>query len=257
MQTAYLLLVLTLLSPLSAQTGGILRVEPTEINKEITVDDLAEDFEDITSVVVTNNSNRLLQLVQQTVRRPQPGNWTYTSIDRLSQATPYVFSRSEQRSGRQIPLAPGQSATIYVVLRPDGVVGRGSTELRFSDLALPGTVLAAALVTTSLSRREGASAAPQTPVVVDDTPRQHPTSLRLFPNPAAERFFVESPRGTTLGRVEVTNTLGRKIKTFTGAQGTEGYDISKLPDGLYLISLFDDRGKKLKTLRLLHRQFGA
>lgn len=257
MQTAYLLLVLTLLSPLAAQTGSILRVEPAEVDKEILVDYLAEDFEDVTSLVVTNNSNRLVQLVQQTVRRPQPGNWNYTALDRLSRTAPYVFSQSEQQSSRQVPLASGQSATFYVVLRPDGVAGRGSTELRFSDLTVPGTVLATATVTTTITQREAASNTQQLPPAVDDTARPNPTTLRLYPNPATERFFVESPRDVTLGRVEVTNTLGRKIKTFRAAEGTDGFDISKLPDGLYLISLFDDRGKKLKTLRLLHRQFGA
>ncbi len=251
MKTAFFLFALLVLQPLSAQSGSILRVEPAEVSKEIVVDNLDEDFEDITSVVVTNNSNRTVQLVRDAVRRRQPGSWSYQALDRLSRATPYVMTESEQRSGRHIPLGPGQSATFYIVLRPDGVTGTGTTELRFSDLTFPGTTLATASVRTTLSQRLPAEQE------VTGEPRAAPTTVRLYPNPAVDRFYVESPRGTTIGRVEVTNTLGRQIRSFEGDAGTTGYDIRPLPDGLYLITIYDDTGKKLKTLRLLHRQFGA
>ena len=214
------------------------------------MDNLDEHFEDVTSVVVTNNSARTIQLVKQEIAGTQPRAWSYRAFDRVSRATPYVRTASEQQGGRQISLPPGQSATYYVTLQPDGVTGTGSIQLRFSDLTLPGTVLATATVRTNLSRSQGVE---QEAVEVDRTP----TTVRLYPNPATDRFFVEAPRGTRIGRVEVTNTLGRQIKQFTGASGPEGYPIDQLPDGLYLISIYDTAGKKLRTLRLLHRQFGA
>ena len=232
---------------LRGQDAGLLRVEPAEVTKEIAVDNLEEDFEDVTSLVVTNNSGRSIQLLRESVRQRQPTAWRYQAFDRLSHTTPYVVTQSEREEGRRISLAPGQSATFYVVLRPDGVAGVGSTELRFSDLTFPGTTLATARVTTVIKQNGSAAA----------TGRPTATSVRLYPNPATERFFVEAPRGTTVSRVEVGNTLGRQIKTFEGPAGEEGYDIRQLPDGLYLISIYDGNGKKLKTLRLLHRQFGA
>ncbi|NJB85886.1 hypothetical protein GGR26_001654 [Lewinella marina] len=236
--------------PLAAQQGSPLRVEPAEISKQIVVDNLDEGFEDVTSVVVTNNSGRTIQLMRETVSRPRPRAWTYRALDRVSRATPYVVSEAEQHNGRHISLGPGQSATFYVVMRPDGVTGSGSTEIRFTDLTLPGTVLATASITTTVTQQA------QTPPTAIET-RPTPTTVRLYPNPAVDKFFVEAPRGVRIGRVEVTNTLGRQIRSFTGEAGSEGYDIEHLPDGLYLISIFDDGGKKLKTLRLLHRQFGA
>ena len=57
---------------LPAQQSGVLRVEPASINKEVVVDNLAEDFEDVTSVVVTNNSGRSVELVRELVSRRQP-----------------------------------------------------------------------------------------------------------------------------------------------------------------------------------------
>ena len=68
---------------------------------------------------------------------------------------------------------------------------------------------------------------------------------------------MEAPPGTKLGRIEVSNTLGNRLKRFDRPAGKDGYDVEGLPDGLYLISIYDDKGKKLKTLRLLHRQYGA
>ena len=254
MKTVYLLLTVLTAFCLRAQDTGVLRVEPAEISKEITVDNLEEDFEDVTSVVVTNNSGRSIQLVRQSVRRSQPTTWSYRTLDRLSRTTPYVVTASESENGRSIPLAPGQSATFYVVLRPDGVAGSGSTELRFSDQMVPGATLATARVSTIVRQRATAAVTTAPPEVPGRAPSP---AVRLYPNPAIERFFVETPRGTTIGRVELTNTLGRQIMSFDGPADSSGYDIRKLPDGLYLVSIYDSTGKKIKTLRLLHREFGA
>jgi len=57
--------------------------------------------------------------------------------------------------------------------------------------------------------------------------------------------------------VEISNALGNRLRKYDRPDGKQGYDVENLPDGLYLISIYDDKGKKLKTLRLLHRQFGA
>jgi hypothetical protein len=251
MRLLLLSLLLLCTFPAAGQSGSALRVEPAEISKEIGVDNLDEDFEDVTAVVVTNNSGRTLQLMRETVSGKRPRAWSFRTLDRLSRTAPYVMTEDEQSSGRAIPLGPGQSATFYVVLRPDGVAGSGSAELRFSDLTLPGTVLGSATISARILQEDGAG------TVEPSQPRPPVTSVRLYPNPATDRFFVEAPRGTRIGRVEVTNTLGRQIRSFETDAGTEGYNIRSLPDGLYLISVYDAGGKKLKTLRLLHRQFGA
>ncbi len=252
MKALLLLLTSYCCLPLPAQQSGVLRVEPAVVSKEIVVDNLDEDFEDVTSIVVTNNSGRTIELVRETVARRQPRAWTFQTLDRVSRATPFVNTESEQQNGRRITLGPGQSATFYVTLRPDGVTGSGSTELRFSDLTFPGAILATATVESSVVQRNAPPVA-----AASEAARPAPVTLRLYPNPASDNFFVEAPRNVRIGRVEVTNTLGRQIATFKGESGPQGYDIAELPNGLYLISVFDESGKKVKTLRLLHRQFGA
>ncbi|PPK85090.1 putative secreted protein (Por secretion system target) [Neolewinella xylanilytica] len=243
--------LLTLLSclTLAAQNGAALRVEPAEISKVIRVDNIDEDFEDVSTVVVTNNSGRTIQLLRENVVRESPRSWSYTALDRASRTTPYVVSADDRQQGRQISLRPGESATFFVVLRPEGIAGTGTTELRFSDLTFPGTTLASASISTTVARQDSQTDPPGS--------TEAATTVRLYPNPATDRFFVETPRSVRLGRVEVTNTLGRRIKSFSGESGADGFDIATLPDGLYLISIFDDSGRKLRTLRLLHRRFGA
>lgn len=252
MKVPLLFLVWLWLVPLAAQEGGVLRVEPANVNKEIVVDNLDEDFQDVTSIMVTNNSGRTLQLLRDPVPIRKPASWSYLALDRQPKASPYVMSRLEQENGRPISLRPGESASFFVVLTPDGLTGTGTMELRFSDLTLPGTPLNLATITTKLSRRQT-----DPPPVSEQQERPFPTTVRLYPNPAPERFFVEAPRGVRVGRVEVANTLGRRIRSFDQPAGKEGYDIENLPDGLYLISVYDAAGKKIKTLRLLHRRFGA
>lgn len=251
MKARLLLLTCCLLGQLlAAQGSGVLLVEPAEVTKELQLDYLDEDFEDITSVAVTNNSGRTIQLVRETVARRQPSSWSARALDRDSRATPYVLTQDEQDSGRRIRLAPGQTATFYVVIRPDGVAGTGVTDIRFSDASLPGTVLGTASIQTIVAQRGNDTGS-------SEAERPMPTVVRLYPNPAVDNFFVEAPRNVRIGRVEVTNTLGRQLRAFTGEAGKDGYDIEDLPNGLYLISVYDETGKKVKTLRLLHRRFGA
>lgn len=235
-----------------------LRVEPATVVKDVIVDDLDEEYQDITTLTVTNDSPRSIQLVRKQVIIGKPASWVYGTFSRRNRNAPYVISESTTSNDQPVGLAPGESATFHVVLQPDGVAGDGRMEVHFSDLNVPGQLLGKAVVTTEIIQRAGPVAAPVNSNVSDSgTAQGVPTTVRLYPNPARERFFVETPPGIKLGRIEVSNTLGKRILLFDRPAGKDGYDVEDLPDGLYLISIFDDKGKKLKTLRLLHRQFGA
>lgn len=250
-----------MLSVLGFCQEEVLRVEPGNVVQEIVVDNLDESYQDMTTFVVTNNSNRLIQLAYQLRMGEKPRSWNYGIFNGSTSSTPYLLDRSTSSQGRAVPLAPGQSATFYIVLEPNGISGSGRAEVLFSDLTIPGRILATASFATKILRRpmlNGNSSSANGLTETTTTPdRPEPTSVRLYPNPARERFFVEAPAGTKIGRVEVSNTLGRRLRRFDEPAGEDGYDIEQLPDGLYLISIYDDRGKKLKTLRLLHRRFGA
>ena len=246
---------------LSAQQSS-LRVEPANVVKEVVVDDLDEDYQDITSVTVTNNSRRTIQLVQRTQIKNAPRAWNYGIFSRRNQTAPYSMDRADLDEGRPVRLGSGESASFVVVLEPDGISGEGTVEVQFSDMNVPGKILAKAAFSTKILRRPKVDAANPPDLNTGGQPvitnRPTPKTVRLYPNPdRGKNFFVEAPPGTKIGRIEVANTLGNRLRTFNSDPGSAGYDIKDLPDGLYLVFIFDENGKKLKTLRLLHRRFGA
>lgn len=242
---------------LSAQQLS-LRVEPANVVKEVFVDKLDNNYQDVTSVFVTNRSNRTIQLVQRVQVKNAPGNWNYGIFNRSNQTAPYPMSQADLDEGRPVRLGAGETVTFVVVLEPGGTSGRGTVDVLFSDLGSPNKIISEASLTTKIVRQSSPSPNLSNSGAQPVVNRPTPTTVRLYPNPdRGKNFFVEAPPGTEIGRVEVANTLGNRLRKFTNDPGKAGYDIKDLPDGLYLVFIYDKNGKKLKTLRLLHRRFGA
>lgn len=248
------------LSICSYAQRNALRVEPATVVKDVVVDDLDDGYQDITTIIVTNDSQKSMLLSRKQVVIGKPSEWKYGTFNRQSRNGAYIISDASSNNEPPINLAPGSSVTFQVVLQPFGVAGDGRVEIQFTDLNDLGKTLGKAVVTSEIIQRSGSATAPGDSNVsgTDEGSRPAPKSVRLYPNPTREsRFFVEAPPGTRLGRVEVSNTLGNRLLKFDRPAGKDGYDVEGLPDGLYLISIYDENGKKLKTLRLLHRQYGA
>ena len=74
--------------------------------------------------------------------------------------------------------------------------------------------------------------------------------LRLFPNPASESFSVTEAEN--IDRIILYNMTGRQVRTFEGCNDNPHY-IGDLPNGLYLVTLFNDQSGVVKTLRLMKR----
>lgn len=253
-----LLTTLLLLTVAAVAQQGVLRVEPAKVAKNVMVDALDRHYQDITPVRVTNTSDRSVRVTRKQTIVGKPKNWNYGTFNRSNQQQPYIVTGNQGDVDAPRTLAPGASATYYVVLEPGTVAGDGRVELRFYDADRPGRSIGKSVITSEIERRSADASAPTSGNLPDHiVNRQAPKSVRLYPNPARERFFVEAPKGTSIGRVEVRNTLGSKLKTYERPPGKAGYEIRTLPDGLYMITIYDDRGNKLKTLRLLHRQFSG
>ena len=235
-----------------AQTSA-LRIEPANVTKEVVVDDFESGYQDVTNITVTNTGDRVMDVRPEQFAGKKPASWSYGVFSRRNDSAPFTVPRTEGEATAPVRLGPGESAKFSIVLSSGGVTGSGTVGVIFTDVNTPGVTLGTANFTTRIVRRADTAGASGVPTLRRPTP----TRVNLYPNPARERFFVEVPGGTRLGRVEVANTLGKRVLKFDQPAGKEGYDVDKLPDGLYLISIYDDKGKKLKTLRLLHRRFGA
>ncbi len=71
--------------------------------------------------------------------------------------------------------------------------------------------------------------------------------VSVFPNPATEYITVTNEE--VVKNIFVFNLVGRKIKTFDVTKG-ERYEISDLPNGLYVVQLIGRSNKVLTTQRL-------
>lgn len=241
-----ILLTYLFLCVLAVSAQPLLRVEPSVLRKDVSVDLLDVSYEEVSKVSITNTSSRFLQVRWDRLVVQQPGNWEVSICDDLRTYPPFVNSNLDLGFGVNSPieLSPGESFDLYLNVKPYGSAGRATIEIPLSLLTDPGKVVQRAVFH----------------VGIDD--RQRPTrqasesrSATLYPNPAVDRFYVNLPAGQELGRVEIYNTLGRRVRNFPHTQDGLSYDVSGLPEGVYLVSLIDRSGKVIKTMRLLHRNF--
>lgn len=77
-----------------------------------------------------------------------------------------------------------------------------------------------------------------------------PIEIRLFPNPASHYFEINTTE--EVSRIEIFNLLGRKMMEFD-VEARRQFDISELPNGMYLVQVFDAKRSVLTTRRLQKR----
>ena len=70
--------------------------------------------------------------------------------------------------------------------------------------------------------------------------------LRIYPNPTTE--YISVTNNSSVAYLYIYNIIGRRVKSFPVFAGGQ-YSLRDLPDGIYLISLVDQNGKILKTIR--------
>jgi len=64
-------------------------------------------------------------------------------------------------------------------------------------------------------------------------------NIKIYPNPASSLIHIESNHFKNWDRIEVFNSVGQALQTFTNA-GNTSLDISQLPNGVYFIRFTKD-----------------
>lgn len=76
-------------------------------------------------------------------------------------------------------------------------------------------------------------------------------NIAVYPNPATEFIKLKDVRG--VGAIKIYNLIGREVKTFTSIAKGSAYNVSDLPNGMYLVQLIDLGGKIKATHRMNKR----
>lgn len=71
--------------------------------------------------------------------------------------------------------------------------------------------------------------------------------LRIFPNPVTTTF--EIGHSDRVASVRIINMVGREVKQFAFAAG-QAYNITELPQGMYLVQLRDEKEEVIHTQRV-------
>ncbi|MFT4759673.1 MAG: hypothetical protein ACI9XO_000152 [Paraglaciecola sp.] len=76
------------------------------------------------------------------------------------------------------------------------------------------------------------------------------SKISIFPNPTTE--FISVANDKNVKQITIFNLVGRKIKIFEAKSG-ERYNVSGLPNGMYLVQLRDHNLKVITTQRISKR----
>jgi hypothetical protein len=78
-----------------------------------------------------------------------------------------------------------------------------------------------------------------------------PVKISIYPNPATN--FISINKDENVRDIAIFNLVGKKLKTFQDVEKDEHYDVSDLPNGMYLVQVIDTNKKIVTTQRISKR----
>ncbi len=75
--------------------------------------------------------------------------------------------------------------------------------------------------------------------------------ISVYPNPVTN--FISINKADNVNAISVFNLVGRKLKTFRDIEKDQRYDVSDLPNGMYLVQILDSANKIITTQRVSKR----
>ncbi|MBI5916203.1 MAG: T9SS type A sorting domain-containing protein [Bacteroidetes bacterium] len=239
MKQALLFFLSTFLcSHLAAQVDFEVTPNPYENSIEF---DLSNTYDyTVCRVRVKNTSGQVASLRWEIQVDEAPDGWRFSVCD---QNTCYFTTNTtnvdayDKTPNAPVFVLPGDTSRLELNIFPIGQAGTASVKVHLYDMGNPKALLNSACYNVTI---EGLS-----PVTEVDKSR-----LRIYPNPVAD--YLTITKNTFVKQLWVSNILGKRVRTFDTSFGNK-YDVSDLPDGIYLVSMVDANRKVVKTVRVSKR----
>lgn len=179
---------------------------------------------------VTNNSLFPINLMWSREVVSIPSQWLSWICDKNNCYLPHV-----SRCPDALPnlLDPGQSMSLEIHVGPGGIEGEAELRIDLFDRDEPDEILGSVQVFFEAGT-----------VSVSDT---YAESLRIFPNPATSYFQLSEFTG--VDKIVLYSMVGNRMREFSASAGNR-FDISELPQGVYIVRILDQGQQVLKTVRL-------
>ncbi len=219
--TKYLLLAFLLFSvPFFSSAQVSVSISP--VNPRATV---LPDSPDVAArATVKNNASQAKTFFWHRTVLSQSSGWANTVCDKN-------FCYPGTVNVKQFTLAGGEEARLDVHIYAKGIDGKASIDLKV----------------TEVGNETNSAVAHYMFNFTPPTPKTDKNALSVYPNPAKDFFYISE--NDLVHTVTIYNVLGKPIRAMRTANGLK-YDISDLPEGLYLIRMTAANGTTLKTVRL-------
>lgn len=195
---------------------------------------LASETDIKATAVITNTSDQVINLMWKRNVVDAPADWWSWVCDINACYQP---TTDQTPSHKPNVLAPNESMNFEVHIRPFDIEGTAQINFDIFDQADTNTVIA----------------------VVESTFETGTTSVRdlskirdlkIYPNPATTYFRVF--QDDAVASIMIYSIVGNPVMDFKATDGGQ-YDVSSLPQGMYLVRMLDTDQNILKTVRLSKR----
>lgn len=221
----------------------VIKVEPTTVTKSFPNENLSDATLQLQLYAkITNLTNQPISLKWTRMVVDQPLDWETQVCDNNACYVPLVSTNIDAAVGLNQPmvLAAGASHDIGLYVIPNGLAGKGTFQLIMAQASNPNTPIDTITFEVAVNLTTG----------INDISKG---DIRVYPNPASDYFQLTNDSG--IDNIVVYNLLGREVRSYRSIGQGQQYNLDGLPDGLYLVSLMDNRRGVLKTVRLNKRSF--
>ena len=187
-----------------------------------------------TTATVTNTSNTDVAILWTREVVEAPAEWLSWVCDTRACYDPTFSASPEDRPNF---LAPDESMSFEVHVRPNEVDGIAQLNFSLYDASDPETILAV-IETTFETSTTGTSHL-----------RPH-AELRVYPNPTTSYFRIYGTNAVK--KVILYNMVSNPVAEFAVSEGGQ-YDVSNLPQGMYFARFIASDQSVIKTVRLSKR----